>query len=101
MFDEPEQQWQDSIDMIDAKYIDGEAYLNVHTIDLVNASLLLILDATSKVTAEVGEDLQSVNDTIAGALWVMNIWKDVHDEISLRAEVAELPDTIEGLTDLD
>lgn len=88
--------YQEAIDTLDVKYIDGEAYMSIHTVDVINQSLLSIIDLAIEagIASEQGngEELMS-KDLVQGALWVMTVWKHLHDELGLRAEVTTLPDT--------
>jgi len=93
-----EQFYQEAVDSLDVKYIDGIAYMSIHTIDIINESMMSTIDKLN----EFGINGEQVPEGLTkGAFWVMMIWQQLHDELDIRAEVSELPDTIEGLTDLD
>lgn len=92
MFDEYEQMYQEAIDGLDVKYIDGEAYMSIHTVDIVNQSFMNVVDHAAEL-AERDEPTLPY-DAVQGMLWVMQIWQNIHDELEIRAETKSLPDTI-------
>lgn len=88
-----ETQFQGAVDTLDVKYIDGTAYMSVHTVDIINSSMLDAIDTIMQTGESIGQELihpQMLN----GAVWVMSVWKQVHDELDLRSEVQEMPDTV-------
>jgi hypothetical protein len=101
-FEGMEDMYKEAIDGLDVKYIDGEAYMSIHTVDVINRSLLSVIDIAIEagIDAEdgIGEELMS-KDLVQGALWVMTVWKHLHDELGVRAEVATLPDNPGQLLD--
>lgn len=96
MFDNMDEQYQQAVDTLDVKYIDGVAYMSVHTVDTINHALASVLDLAEEIP-EMKEVMS--DELIKGAVWVMTVWSRVHDELSIRAESATLPDTPESLTD--
>lgn len=92
MFDEYEQMYQEAVDGLDVKYIDGEAYMSIHTVDIINDSIAHVVTHQEGL-AEKG--LPEIPDeAIQGILWVMSVWAGLHDELEVRAEATKIPDTI-------
>ena len=89
--------FRNAVDTLDVKYIDGQAYMNIHTVDIINEALLTVIDvaieAGLKAEQGEGEELLS-KDLVQGSMWVMMLYKQVHDELAVRAEAKSLPDTV-------
>lgn len=98
------QMFDEAINSLDVKYIDGHAYMSIHTVDAINESLLTVIDLAIEagIAAEEGhgEEIMS-KEMVQGALWVMTVWKHLHDELDVRAEAKALPDTPASLVDDD
>lgn len=94
MFDSEDEErlYQEAVDMLDVKYIDGEAYMSIHTVDLMNANFMDVIDAAQDASERGVPTLPP--DAIHGMLWVMTIWRQLHDELEIRAETLNLPDTV-------
>lgn len=94
MFDEDdyEQMYQSAVDDLDVKYIDGVPYINIHTVDIINESLLTMIEHSEKIAASGGPGLPE--ETVQGLLWVMHIWGNLHDELEVRAETMAIPDHV-------
>jgi hypothetical protein len=92
VFDEYEQMYQEAIDGLDVKYVDGEAYMSIHTVDIINESLLNVVEQAAEA-ARSGEPTVPF-ETVQGMLWVMSVWASVHDELEVRAEATTIPDII-------
>jgi hypothetical protein len=94
--------FNEAIDSLDVRYIEGSAYMSIHTVDAINESLLSVIDLAIEagIAAEEGhgEEIMS-KEMVQGALWVMTVWKHLHDELDVRAEAKSLPDTPESLVD--
>jgi hypothetical protein len=93
MLEDWDEQYQGAVDTLDVKYHEGIAYMSIHTVDIINTSLMEILDYAIEASEEANEEFITP-DIINGALWVMRVWKQLHDELDLRAEVTEIPDTV-------
>lgn len=94
MFDDFEEQYQSAIDTLDVKYDDdGHPYISIHTVDLINNSIAEVIGAAMEANEAAGHDIVP-EDTFEGAVWVMAIWKQLHDELCLRGEVKQMPDTV-------
>lgn len=103
MFDHEEfdNVYQSAVDSLDVNYRDGIAYMSIHTVDVINGTLLDVIEiAANAVDPVTGQPLMSA-EMERGAIWVMTIWKQLHDELDLRAEVDQMPDTPEALIDDD
>lgn len=93
--------YQEAVDSLDVKYEGGIAYMSIHTVDVINGTLLDVMDIVANaVDPDSGKTLMSA-EMQRGAIWVMTIWKQLHDELDVRAEVSELPDTPETLVNED
>jgi len=94
MFDEDEYEkmYQSAVDGLDVKYIDGTPYMSVHTVDIINNSLMTMIETAEDLAESDGPHLAP--ETIDGLLWVMNIWSTLHDELELRAAAQSIPDHV-------
>jgi hypothetical protein len=90
--DEYEEYYQKAIDSLDVKYVDGIAYMSIHTVDIINDSLMEVVNSAIE-SAENGSPTMPI-EAVNGMVWVMAIWKNLHDELDVRAEVTVLPDHV-------
>jgi hypothetical protein len=90
--DEYEEYYQKAIDSLDVKYVDGIAYMIIHTVDIINDSLMEVVNSAIE-SAENGSPTMPI-EAVNGMVWVMAIWKNLHDELDVRAEVTVLPDHV-------
>lgn len=93
LFEEFDERYQEAIDTLDVKYVDDDAFMSVHTVDAINHSLMTVMEIALEAQEETGEEIIS-DDMIQGAVWVMGVWKQLHDELVLRSEIKSIPDTV-------
>lgn len=90
--DEKDEIYQSAVDELDVKYIDGRAYMNVHTIDVICG----VLENTTQLVAEKlqsrGEELPP--GFINGVTLCLDAWYQLHDELVVRETVQNIPDFV-------
>lgn len=92
MFEDAESLWESAVDELDVRFIDGQPYMSAHTVDKVNDSVSAILRMATQATGD--EEMEMMLDMVNGAVFVMKIWQDIHDELCVRAETRAIPDTV-------
>jgi hypothetical protein len=64
----------------------------IHTVYIINDSLMEVVNSAIE-SAENGSPTMPI-EAVNGMVWVMAIWKNLHDELDVRAEVTVLPDHV-------
>lgn len=86
------QLYQQAVDGLDVKYIDGTAYMSVHTIDVINAALADIMGTVQEQKHAQGEQISP--DFVRGVILSIGAWESLHDELSIREAAHKIPDFV-------
>lgn len=92
MDDAQSEMYQKAVDKLDVKYIDGKAYMNVHTIDVIETAVATAVEEVQSKLEEKGGSLP--DEFIKGVMLCLTAWATLHDELCLREDVHKMPDFV-------
>lgn len=84
--------YEEAIEHLDILYKDGDAYMSVHTIDIMNHSIIQSIN-------DLKDEGSMTEEAAKAAFWVVYLWANLHDTIDFVAAKNAIPNTVESLTE--